>query len=241
MTHVLHATLESGLCRCPHKCPQQIGESHWVEHMYWSTYGLYHMYMYIPTLIVPFACVYGPPYRTRINKAPRRTSRYPSANYTSTSAHGGESVKENLSLQDSGKNLLLCYCHEALFVNQGSGSDSAGNTGPDLKPAEGASPSDLLRRRRLSSTGTTSPHLSYQLHVGGWSLTLMCRQAVHAAQRRRHALAASRHVRLLPTTSEPYEPPARAVGVRGYLRGTLRRWKARACACTAGAGGSRSE
>ena len=134
-----------------------------------------------------------------------------------------------------------CYGHEALFVNQGSGSDSAGNTAPDLKPAEGASPSDLLRRRRLSSTGTTSPHLSYQLHVGGWSLTLMCRQAVHAAQRRRHALAASRHVRLLPTTSEPYEPPARAVGVRGYLGGTLRRWKARACACTAGAGGSGSE
>jgi hypothetical protein len=69
----------------------------------------------------------------------------------------------------------------------------------------------------------------------------MCRQAVHAAQRRRHALAASRHVTLLPTTSEPYEPPARAVGVRGYLGGTLRRWKARACACTAGADGSGSE
>ena len=56
-----------------------------------------------------------------------------------------------------------------------------------------------------------------------------------------YALAASRHVRLLPTTSEPYEPPARAVGVRGYLGGTLRRWKARACACTAGAGGSGTE
>ena len=68
----------------------------------------------------------------------------------------------------------------------------------------------------------------------------MCRQAVHAAQRRRHALAASRHVALLPTTSEPYEPPARVIGVRCYLGGARRRWKAHAHAYTAVGDGSRS-
>ena len=52
----------------------------------------------------------------------------------------------------------------------------------------------------------------YHLQVGGSSLTLMCMQAVHAAQRLRHALAASRHVALAPINSVPCPPPVLGFG-----------------------------
>ena len=70
----------------------------------------------------------------------------------------------------------------------------------------------MARRARALASFLGSVQSEYQLQVGGSSLTLMCMQAVHAAQRLRHALAAPRHVALAPINSVPYPPPALGFG-----------------------------